>query len=112
MRSKEISLKLNMWLFQFAIVHFVENPTLVGPVVPTVWAIEGVSKQKKAKEMHLTNNAPDFCQITLDRNTNGIKLLVLLYCIIWSQVYSSQTFVCLLYSKKHKIWTSLSHVMS
>ena len=48
--SRGISGKLHMWHFQFSIwlksplgeVHFAENPTWIGPVVPRLWAIEGV----------------------------------------------------------------------
>ncbi len=48
-----ISQKVDMWHFQFSIwlkcsfggVHFAENPTWIGPVVPKLWASECFSKQ-------------------------------------------------------------------
>ncbi len=61
MRSREISLKLNMWHFQISIwlecpfgeVHFAENPTWNGPVVPKLWVIiEGFSEQLITTEIH------------------------------------------------------------
>ncbi len=53
MRSRKISLNSNTWHFQFSIwlkcsfgeVHFAENSTWIGPVVPKLWAIAGFSKQ-------------------------------------------------------------------
>ncbi len=53
MWSRGISRKLDMWHFQFSIwlkcslgeVHFAENPTWIGPVVPRLWATEGFSEQ-------------------------------------------------------------------
>ena len=53
MLSRKISLKSNMWHFQFFIwlklsfgeVHFVENPTWIRPVVSKLQAIEWLSKQ-------------------------------------------------------------------
>ncbi len=51
--EREISLKKNMWHFQFfnwlkfsfGRVHFAEKPTWIGPVFLNLWAIEGFSQQ-------------------------------------------------------------------
>ncbi len=99
--SREISLKLNMWHFQFSIwlkcsfgeVHFAENSNWIRPVVPKLWAIEGFSAQKKTKEipsffwLYLTINAPDFRLIPQDHSTyltlaNLLVLLSILFCTI------------------------------
>ncbi len=55
MRSSRISRNSHMWHFQFSIwlkyslgeVHFAENSTWIGPVVPRLWAIEGFSENRK-----------------------------------------------------------------
>ncbi len=76
MRSREISLNSNMWHFQFSIwlkcsfceVHFAENLTWIGPVVPKLWVVEGFSQQQTTRKqeihsfiwLHLTINAPKF----------------------------------------------------
>ncbi len=57
MWCREISLKLNMWHFQFSIglesslgeVHFDENLTWIGPVVPNVWQMKDSQHSRKQK---------------------------------------------------------------
>ncbi len=85
MWSRGISKMLHMWHFQFSIwltwsfgeVHFAENPTWIGPVVPRLWTIEGFSEQWKTIEIHfffwlyLIINAADFWLVLLDRNTKA-----------------------------------------
>ena len=86
MWSREFSLKLNMWHFQFSIwlscsfreVHFAENPIWIRSVVPKLWAIKKKKRILKIIEnkrnaflfwLYLTINDPDFRLIPQDRNT-------------------------------------------
>ncbi len=66
--GKSCSRNLHMWHFQFSIwlkcsfgkVHFAENLTWIGPVVPGLWAIERFSEQWKT-----TRNSFPFLAISL-----------------------------------------------
>ena len=101
MQSREISLKSNTWHFQLSIwlkssfgeVHFAENTTWIGPVVPRLWAIEGFSGQLKTKEIHsffwlyLTINAPDFRLIPLDRNTYFANTCTTINTVAWYWIW-------------------------
>ena len=75
MRSRDISLKSNLWHFQFWIrlkssfgeIHFVENPTWIGQSYEQ-WKILQTIEIKRNSFLlwlHLTINAPDFPDSTL-----------------------------------------------
>ena len=78
MQSRGISQKSNMWHFPFSIwlkpslgeVHFAENPTWIGPVVPKLQELkDSQNKRNSFFWLYLTINAADFRLIPQGRNT-------------------------------------------
>ena len=122
MQSRGISRKSNMSHFQISVwlksslenIHFAENPTWIGPVVPKLYQIKDSQNNRKHKRIAFLFLSVSHNQCSclptdpLNRNTYGIryhKYGRLLKCIqntLWSHCRSSNRLITLFIK-----WTTL-----